>query len=228
MISIVIPVYNEPKINDTIVELWKQNYAEFEIIVVDGHQDAITLAMIEDDKVLKIASRPGRAVQMNAGARKASGDILLFLHADSKLPVNGLKMIDQIIKSGIKAGAFDIWFASRNWLIREVISRTASFRSRLLGLPYGDQGHFFRKDLFDEMGGYDEIPIMEDIQIMKRLRRLKEKAFIIPHRIITSGRRWEEEGTFFVMLRNPILAGLFFLGVPPEKLIKFYPKAKSE
>ncbi|MCF7792519.1 MAG: TIGR04283 family arsenosugar biosynthesis glycosyltransferase [Candidatus Cloacimonetes bacterium] len=228
MISIIIPVYDEPQINSSLAKLRSQEYKHLEIIVVDGDENAKTLNLIEDDNVIKIASRPGRAVQMNAGAKKAKGDVLLFLHADSLLPENGLKMIDQIIKSGFKAGAFDIWFESRNWLIREVISRTASLRSRLFRIPYGDQGQFFSRFFFHELGGYAEIPIMEDIQIMKRVRSKKEKVFIIPHKVRTSARRWEEEGIFFVMLRNPILSGLFFLGVPAEKLIRFYPRAKDK
>lgn len=228
MISIIIPVYNEPEINKTLAAIRRQSYQDFEIIVVDGQKEAATLDLIKDTEIIKTASRPGRAAQMNAGAKMAQGDILLFLHADSFLPENGLKMIDQIINSGFKAGAFDIWFESRNWLIREVISRTASFRSRLFKIPYGDQGQFFSRDFFHELGGYAELPLMEDIQIMKRLRSIKEKVFLIPHKMRTSARRWEEEGIFFVMLRNPILSGLFFLGVPAEKLIRFYPRAKNK
>lgn len=227
MISIIIPVYNEPRINETILALRKQEFQEYEIIVVDNQEDAATLDLIEDDKVRKVVSRPGRAIQMNAGARHASGDVYLFLHADCKLPNNGLTLIDQVVKNGIKGGAFDVWFESKNWLLREVFSRLASWRSRLFKIPYGDQGHFFQKDLFSDLGGYAEIPLMEDIQIMKRIKSRGEPIFIIPKRLATSARRWEEEGTFFVMLRNPVLLTLYYCGVPAEKLSNFYPYAKN-
>ena len=112
MISIIIPVYNELNINETVNSIRKQSYQDYEIIVVDGQVNGNTINLIEDKFCLKLLSKPGRAVQMNFGAREAKGDILLFLHADSTLPDNGLKLIDQIIKSGVKAGAFNIWFES--------------------------------------------------------------------------------------------------------------------
>jgi rSAM/selenodomain-associated transferase 2 len=227
MISIVIPVFNEASINKTLKEIRKQTFTDYEIIVVDGKKNGNTIKEITNTNCTKLISKPGRAIQMNIGAQKAVGDILLFLHADSSLPKNGLLMIDQIINSGINVGAFDIFFDSKNYFLREIISRTSSFRGRITRFPYGDQGQFFRKELFFEIGGYKDIPIMEDIEIMQRLKQMKERIFIIPHKMKTSTRRWEEEGILFVMLRNPILSALYFLGVPAEKLSIFYPRAKK-
>jgi len=228
LISIILPVCDEPDINKTICKIHKQLYQNIEIIVVDGCPDGSTINLIEDENCIKLHSEPGRAVQMNTGARKAKGDILLFLHADSSLPTGGFKMIDQIHNSGFQAGAFDIWFDSKNFILREIISRTSSMRGRLLRLPYGDQGHFFDKEYFDTIGGYAKIPIMEDIEIMKRIKRRRDKIYIIPHKIKTSDRRWQEEGILYVMLRNPIISMLYMLGIPVEKLLKFYPKAKKK
>ncbi len=226
-ISIIIPVYNEPDINATIDNIMSQNYSNLEILVIDGEESGGTINSIENKSVKKYISARGRAKQMNYGAKKASGDILLFLHADSSLPTSGLKMIDQILKSGIIAGAFDIYFDSKNFVLRNIISRTSSLRSRWTKLPYGDQGHFFKKKYFDTIGGYAEIALMEDIEIMQRIKYRKDKIFIIPHRIKTSDRRWQEEGILYVMLRNPIISMLYLLGVPAEKLCKYYPKAKE-
>jgi len=104
VISIIIPVYNEPRINETILALRKQEFQEYEIIVVDNQEDAATLDLIEDDKVRKVVSRPGRAIQMNAGARHASGDVYLFLHADCKLPDNGLQIPEDMTLQKIAGG----------------------------------------------------------------------------------------------------------------------------
>ena len=228
MISIIIPVYNEPDINLTLTEIYKQNFQNYEIIVVDGSEDCTTINLIETGNCIKLQSKPGRANQMNAGAKIAKGDVFLFLHADSYLPENGLGMIDKIIKSGFKSGAFNIWFESRNFILREIISRTSSLRGRLTRFPYGDQGHFFKKEYFEKIGGYTDMPLMEDVEIMQRIKQLKDKIFIIPQKMRTSARRWEEEGVFYVMLRNPILSILYFFGVSAGKLSRFYPRAKNK
>ena len=226
-ISIIIPVYNEPDINITIDKIKSQDYSSLEILVIDGEESGRTINTIENKSVKKYISAQGRANQMNFGAEKASGEILLFLHADSILPTNALTKVNKIILSGYKVGCFNIKFQSKNYILREIISRTSSIRGRITRLPYGDQGHFFKKKYFDIIGGYAEIPIMEDIEIMTRIKHRKDKIFIIPDRIKTSTRRWEEEGMLYVMLRNPILSSLFLLGVPAEKLYKYYPRAKK-
>jgi len=223
MISIIIPAYRESEINSVLEMQQQQNYANYEIIVIDGDVKGSTIDLIRDKSVLKFISPKGRARQMNFGADKASGNIFLFLHADSRLPINGLNKINKILSSGYEAGCFDIKFQSEKFLLREIVSRTSSFRGRITRLPYGDQAFFFTKKLFQKIGGFPEIPLMEDIAIMQKIKRFNEKIFIIPDTVITSDRRWRNEGTAYVMLRNPVLSALYLLGVSPEKLEKLYP-----
>ena len=222
-ISIIIPVYDEPDINTTLDNVEGQNYSNFEILVIDGEESGRTIKLINNKSMKKYISPQGRANQMNFGAENALGDILLFLHADSRLPRDALIKVEKIILSGYKAGCFDIKFQSNNYILREIISRTSSIRGRITRLPYGDQVFFFTKEFFHELKGFPNIPIMEDIAIMQKIKKLKEKIFIIPDPVITSDRRWKEEGTLYVMLRNPILSTFYLLGVSPEKLKYLYP-----
>lgn len=223
MISVIIPVFKEPEINDTISSLEHQPGFDFEIIVVDGEPESSTLKLIDNINVVKLQSPPGRAIQMNRGARAAKGNILIFLHADTTLPLNAFKHIKDTIKAGFKAGAFDLRIVSQNKLLQNYISKSSSIRSRFLSLPYGDQVHFFKRDFFVEMGGYPNLPIMEDLEIMRLIKKKKEPIFIIPQPASTSDRRWQNEGVLYVMLRNPILSFLFMMGVPAEILKKYYP-----
>ena len=221
LISIIIPAFNEAGINETISGIRKQSFENYEIIVVDGKENGSTINIINDPKTLKIISERGRARQMNAGAKAASGDILIFLHSDTYLPDNALVLIHKTILSGFKAGAFDLKIQTSK-IILKIISKTISLRARIMRIPYGDQALFFKKDFFDQLGGYKEIPLMEDIEIMQRLKKRNEKIFIIPKTVSTSDRRWLNEGLFYVIIRNPILSSLYYLGVPAEKLAKFY------
>jgi rSAM/selenodomain-associated transferase 2 len=221
-ISIIIPVFNEPDINLALEELQHQKYPDFEILVVDGDDIGSTIDLIENDSIIKFKSSKGRASQMNLGAQKANGDILLFLHADSRLPENGLEKINKIISSGYNVGCFDIKFQSKNWILREIISRTSSLRGRITRLPYGDQAFFFTKVFFQKINGFPDVPIMEDISIMQKVIKFREKMFIIPEPVLTSDRRWKDEGTLFVMVRNPVISMLYLLGIAPKKLKKFY------
>jgi rSAM/selenodomain-associated transferase 2 len=222
MISIIIPVYKEPEISAVISNVVEQNYPDFEILVIDGEESGRTIGLINNKSIKKYISQPGRAHQMNFGAEKATGDILLFLHADTILPVGALSKVSGMIAAGYEAGCFDLQIDSNNFLLREIISKTSSIRSRITRLPYGDQALFFRSEFFKSIGGFPAIPLMEDIAIMQIILKLKKKIVILPDRVTTSDRRWLEEGILYVMLRNPILAALYMLGVSPEKLKKFY------
>jgi len=223
MISVIIPVFNEPTINETIASLEQQSGFDFEIIVVDGSADRSTLDLIKNPNIIKLQSTAGRATQMNRGARAAKGNILLFLHADTTLPCNGFKLVKDTIKAGFKAGAFDIKFISQNKLLQNYLSKSCSWRSRILCLPYGDQVHFFKRDFFIKIGGYPNLPIMEDLEIMRVIKKRKEPIFIIPKPASTSDRRWQQEGLLYVMLRNPIISFLYMLGVPAHILKNYYP-----
>jgi len=224
--SIIVPVLHERKrINELIERLNRlDSEKSCEIIVVDGAQERNTLEAIHTNDVVKISSKKGRARQMNAGASVARGKILVFLHADTDLPIGALKKMDAVAERGYMAGAFDLGIRSDK-LIFKIISFLGSLRSRLNRIPYGDQAIFIRREYFKEIGGYKEIPLMEDIDLMRRIKRSGKKIWILYDRVMTSPRRWEREGIVYCTLRNWILQILYFLGISPDRLAKFY---KSE
>jgi rSAM/selenodomain-associated transferase 2 len=193
-----------------------------EIIVVDGSQERDTLSAIHSNCVIKISSEQGRAKQMNAGALVAKGEILIFLHADTELPLHALKKIDSLTdRREYVGGAFDLGIKSDKLIFR-VIEILSSLRSRLNRIPFGDQAIFIRKEYFDRIGGYKEIPLMEDVELMRRIKRSENKIWIFDDRVMTSPRRWEKEGVFYCTLRDWTLQALYFLGLSPDKLSRFY------
>ncbi|MDM8536408.1 TIGR04283 family arsenosugar biosynthesis glycosyltransferase, partial [Desulfobacterales bacterium HSG17] len=172
--------------------------------------------------VIKVSSPKGRGIQMNAGAKQATGRILLFLHADTFLPVNGLELICySLSKNNIVAGAFDLGINSEIKYYR-IIEKTASIRSRLTGVPYGDQAIFVKKDYFFSIKGFQEIPIMEDVDFMGRIKKHRRKIITLPLKVSTSSRRWETDGVLCGTLRNWLLMILYLVGTSPEKLAVFY------
>jgi rSAM/selenodomain-associated transferase 2 len=222
--SIIVPVLHEAeRINDLIVHLTQLDPEKSsEIIVVDGAPEKDTLQAIHDDRITKISNEKGRARQMNAGAFAARGEILIFLHADTELPLSALKRMNEFIsRNEYVGGAFDLGIKSDKRIYR-VIAFLGSLRSRLNRIPYGDQAIFVRRDYFNEIGGYEDIPLMEDVELMQRMKRSSEKIFIFRDRVMTSTRRWEEEGLVYCILRNWTLQILYFLGVSPHKLVKYY------
>jgi len=228
-ISIVIPVLNEQqRINQTIKKIYGHGFqGVLEIVVVDGSADKSTIHCIEYKEVTTVSSIPGRGCQMNAGANLATGKILLFLHCDTVLPDNGLNQISHIMKNkSVKAGAFDLSIDGKG-IVYRIIEKTASFRSRITGIPYGDQAIFIRDDFFSKIGKYREIPIMEDVDLMMKIKKQKGKLHILESRVKTSARRWKTEGLLFCTLRNWALLSLFFLGIKPEKLVEFYKNQKE-
>lgn len=222
--SIIVPVLHEvERINESIGHLRQLDPEKSsEVIVVDGAPEKDTLRAIQDDKVIRISSEKGRAKQMNAGASIAKGEVLIFLHVDTELPLHALKKIEAVIeKRGLMAGAFDLGIRS-NRLIFRIIAFLGSLRSRLDRIPYGDQAIFLRRKYFNDVGGYKEIPLMEDVELMRRIKRMGEKVWILYDRAMTSPRRWEEEGVIYCILRNWTLQILYFIGVSPHKLVNFY------
>jgi rSAM/selenodomain-associated transferase 2 len=222
--SIIVPVWNEVStINETINHISTLSYeGDVEVIVVDAGPHGETLRAIQSDRARKIISEKGRSVQMNTGVTHAGGDILLFLHADTRLPHRALQSISLTMsEKDIVAGAFDLGIQSHRPVFR-VIEHAASIRSRITRIPYGDQAIFVRREYFESMGGFKEIPLMEDVEFMRRIKRAGHRIYIIPERVKTSPRRWEKEGVLFCTLRNWTLISLYLLGIPPEKLIKFY------
>jgi rSAM/selenodomain-associated transferase 2 len=222
--SIIIPVLKEEAvINSAIDHLHSlERNEETEIIVVDGDPEVGTLKAILNGDVRKMKSLRGRARQMNEGAGVARGNILIFLHADTELPSDALKLIASAMQGErYVAGAFDLGIKSERLIFR-IIESVASLRSRITGIPFGDQAIFVRKDYFDKIDGYKDIPIMEDVEIMGRIKRLGDRITIIKQKVKTSPRRWERESVVGCTLRNWLLQILYLLRVSPDTLSKLY------
>ena len=166
--------------------------------------------------------RAGRGRQLNRAAGVASGDGLIFLHADTKLPSDALVSIgNAFCDPTLAGGAFDLAIDSPRRFFR-LIERVASIRTRLTRIPYGDQAIFLRRDWFRSLGGFREIPIMEDVDLMRRLKRSGGRIVILPEPVLTSARRWEQEGILYATLRNWTLVTLFLLGVDARLLARKY------
>ena len=227
-ISIIIPVLNEAKnIQDSLILLQNNLVSsEIEIIVVDGGSTDNTVSLAQKLNVIVIeAPAGGRAYQMNAGAAIAQGDILLFLHADTKLPPNYDQLIkNTLTKPDVVAGAFELAIDSQGKSLR-LIEVLVKMRSHLCSLPYGDQALFINRAIFDQVGGFPELPIMEDFVLVKHLKK-QGKIAIAPATVITSGRRWEKLGVWRTTLINQLVIMGYYLGISPQRLRDIYLKAK--
>lgn len=193
-----------------------------ELIVVDGESTdgTVSIARQFTDKVY--ITKRGRGTQMNFGASHADGEILLFMHADCTPHPEGFSLIRKELKDNrVSAGAFDLSIDHRQLRFR-VIECGANIRSHTTSIPYGDQGIFMKKEVFERAGGFAEIPFMEDIEISRRLKRLGKIVFVRPH-IKTSPRRWLNEGLMFTTIRDWAIAISFaFLRISPHRLVKYY------
>ena len=222
--SIIVPALRESdKINSLVGHLeGLQSSQDAEIIVVDGNPNGDTIQAIGSERVKKIVAPKGRARQMNAGTSIAKGEILIFLHADTVLPRNALRKIDSAMAQGqYVGGAFELGIDSHK-IAFKLLARWASLRCRLTGIPYGDQAIFIKRGYFNSLGGYKDIPVMEDVELMRRIKRKGDKICIVPEQVKTSPRRWEEEGFVYVNARNAFLFFSYIFGVSPEKLASFY------
>jgi uncharacterized protein len=222
-ISVIIPVLNEGSQIAVLIEnLYVLGGREHtEIIVVDGDPQGGTLDSIVDPRTVRLTAPAGRALQMNTGAAAASGDILLFLHADTLLPLNGFELIRRAVAEGFMAGAFELAISSRRPVLK-LIAWVTSLRSRLTRVPFGDQAIFLRKAYFTLLGGYAPIPLMEDVELMRRIKRRGDIVHILPARVHTSARRWEREGVLRCTLRNWSLRLLYRMGASPVQLVRYY------
>ena len=222
--SIIVPAFHErDRINGLIEHARRLDSGnDVEIIVVDGAPEKDTLGAIHSNNVIKISSEEGRARQMNAGASVASGEILVFLHADTELPPRALEKIVFLMERGdYVGGAFYLGIKSDKFIFK-LIAILSSLRSCLNKIPFGDQAIFIRREFFKKIGGYKEIPLMEDVELMKRIKKSGNRIRILYDRVMTSPRRWEREGVIYCTLRNWMLQMLFSLGVSPYQLIRFY------
>jgi rSAM/selenodomain-associated transferase 2 len=222
--SIVVPVLHErAHIASSLETLRAQGFADSrQIIVVDGDSQGSTIECVRNKDVLCLKSAPGRACQMNTGAAAAEGQILLFLHVDTVLPPRALEKISRLMATGkCVGGAFDLAIDSDRLFLRYIAMR-ASFRSRLNRIPYGDQAIFVRRSYFEGLGGFKQIPLMEDVDLMRRIKKDRQRIHIFRDRVMTSPRRWEAEGPLYTTLRNQFILFLYYLGVSPETLSRFY------
>lgn len=221
-LSIIVPTLNEAaQIENTLLVAQELRLYGAEVIVVDGgsSDDTVTLATPLADKVLNAPC--GRAKQMNSGAATADGETLLFLHADTLLPDRA----DRLILAGLAAGdrvwgRFDVCIAGEPVMLK-VISRLMNWRSRLTGIATGDQAIFMQRDAFAAVGGFPDQPLMEDIELSVRLKRLSPP-LCLRTAVMTSGRRWEARGVWRTMLLMWWLRLAYFMGARSETLVQHY------
>ena len=223
-VSVIIPVLGETQQLDSLIDhlLQTADGQPVEMIVVDGSPDGASIKAVSREGVTLLAAPTGRARQMNAGAAAARGAHLLFLHADTLLPPGAFRRIEETLSEGnCVAGAFDLRYNSERLSMR-LIARVACLRSRLTRIPYGDQAQFFRRDCFEKLCGFADIPLMEDVEIMRRIKNRGDRISILPEAVVTSARRHEKEGVLYCTLRNWTIITLYFLGMSPERLVRFY------
>jgi len=224
LISIIIPTLNEEENIEACLASCRPS-PNTETIVVDGGSRDRTVQIARSQGARVILSSPGRSRQMNLGAREAYGGLLLFLHADTRLPAGFADSVSEVLsRPGTVAGAFLFRLDARSPSL-SFIQRVANWRSRRFQLPYGDQAIFLKKVVFEEMGGYPEMPIMEDYEFIHRLKR-KGRIYTAPIPAVTSARRWIELGVWETTLLNWAIVIAYSLGVSPATLARWYRKRR--
>jgi rSAM/selenodomain-associated transferase 2 len=219
-ISIIIPTRNEA---DSVGRLLPEllTIPGVELLVVDGGSTDNTVDIAKSYDIQVLSTSPGKATQMNAGAEAAHGDILLFLHSDTKLAPGFVEQVKGALSQpGVSAGAFRLSIDGQGFGLR-VIEWLVNFRSKALQMPYGDQGIFVTTDMFFSVGPFPPQPIMEDFELMRKLRR-NGKIEILPLHATTSARRWKKLGILRTTAMNLAIIIGYLFGVKPEKLADWY------
>jgi rSAM/selenodomain-associated transferase 2 len=216
-VTVVIPVYHDAEALTRTLDATDWSDAE---VIVAATADDLSIAPVRDayPNLVWLDAPRGRARQMNAGAARAHSDWLLFLHADTRLPAAWRDVIDEAERAGAVAGCYRFGLDSSSFLAR-VIERGVALRVACLGLPYGDQALFVRRAAFEALGGFLDLPIMEDVDFVRRVQRAGP-LFCSPLRVLTSARRWERDGWIARTARHLGLITLYFCGVPPATLIR--------
>jgi rSAM/selenodomain-associated transferase 2 len=231
-ISVIIPALNEEAaLPCTLARTFELGFSE--IIVADGgsvdrtRDIALQFALsqcrsaITACPIVTITVPPGRGRQMNAGAELSTGDVLLFLHADTLLPLGAVETIaEALLDARCVGGRFDVEFDRPSGLGR-IISAMMNLRSRLSGMATGDQAIFVRRDVFERMRGFTPIPLMEDLDFSRRLKRLG-KVVALKHTVTTSYRRWATQGPVRTILLMWTIRLLYWMGIAPQRLARFY------
>jgi len=228
-ISVIIPVLHEQERISGLIEHLKgqgargkgQEKHELEIIVVDGDPYGSTIAAIIDHEVIGITAKKGRGSQLAAGAEVATGSIILMLHADTLLPDGGLQAVTGAVANGTDWGAFRLGIDSPESAYR-IIEWFVDLRCKLFALPYGDQALFMTRTALDGIGGIPPQPLMEDVELARRLHRRGCRFTLLLDRVQTSPRRWQKDGIVRRTLKNWWLLVRYLTGADPEKLVQIY------
>lgn len=222
-VAVILPVLNEASTLPTTLEHLRQLLSD-EIIIVNGGSTDTTrdVAQTKMDGLPArlLTSTRGRARQMNAGAAAAHSDILLFLHADTCLPPDAIESVRAVIRAGNVWGRFDVRLDNSRFAYR-VIERFMNWRSALTGIATGDQAIFVRRDVFEKLGGYPAIALMEDIALSARLKRIRAPVRLRTT-VVTSARRWEQRGVVRTVARMWWLRLCYWSGVSPARLARWY------
>ncbi len=230
MISIVIPTLNESNcLADTLQSIFDAVSNPIEIIVVDGGSIDNTVEIATEFGVQVLMCGNGRSYQMNAGAAVATGNLLMFLHGDTRVPIGFDRWVEEwsnlsksllLKKDQSIAGAFNLKINSDRSGLRWV-EWGVKVRSKFFNLPYGDQALFLKATTFHELGGFPELPIMEDFVFVRSLSK-RGKITIVPAAVTTSARRWEKQGIFKTTIINQIMILGYYLGISPDRLKQWY------
>jgi rSAM/selenodomain-associated transferase 2 len=219
-IAVIIPALNEePVICAAVTSAWDAGAAE--VILADGGSDDRTVELAQERRCKVVVAPKGRAFQQNAGARVATADVLLFLHADNRLGASACQQVrDALTRPDVVCGAFRQRIEARGFGYR-LLERGNSWRVRWLGLPYGDQAIFLRRGLFEEVGGFPEVRLMEDLVLMTKLRR-KAWPILLPGPLLVDARRWQRHGIIRQTLRNWWLLAAYKFGTTPDQPADYY------
>jgi len=221
-LSIIVPMLNEaPGLPDLIGHLLRMGRDGVEVVLVDGGSDDGSVAIATRAGFEVLRAERGRARQMNAGAAATSGDVLLFLHADTRLPDGAIQLIDTALADGRHVwGRFDVGFDVRTWTM-DATAYLMNLRSSLSGIATGDQALFMTRTAFDAVGGFPDQPLMEDVEITSRLRRQSRPA-CIRRPVLTSARRWQSRGPWRTILLMWRLRLAYWFGASPAELERQY------
>ena len=223
-VSVIIPTYNESTVLSATLARLKV-HQPFEILIGDGGSGDDTVSIARQYSIPVIPAPLGRASQMNAAAGEATGDLLWFLHADSHIDSKGYHAMTTTMAHGnYLGGAFSLQIDSPQPVLR-TISRLATLRSRYLNLVYGDQGIFVRREVFRDLKGFAPLPICEDLDFFRKLKK-QGPVVLLRENAITSPRRWLSEGIGFTTFRNIAIASLFLIGFSPATLSRWYPQKR--
>ena len=223
-LSIIVPALNEAGcIRELLRQLQALRAQGHEVIVVDGGSCDATVALAQPLVDQLLPAPAGRALQMNIGAQAARGRVLWFVHADTRVPDKAAPVIIESVAHAAGWGRFDVRLSGDRLLLR-LVERMMNWRSRFTGIATGDQGIFVTRELFERVGGFAAMPLMEDIDLSRRLKR-EQRPLCLRDTLTSSSRRWEQKGIVRTIALMWVLRLAYFLGVPPARLAMHYDQA---